>query len=122
MTIKNWFVEKNFSSQELLAITGCEPSVERETDKALLLSWDTDYGKISRWVPKSCILTEADLASENTPDKCAARLQKIQSINENYQALINLCKLHGISARKGMRAATMREKLKSVGVDYHGII
>lgn len=122
MTIKNWFVEKNFSSHELLAIAWCEPSVDRETDKALLLSWDTDYGKISRWVPKSCILTDEEIASENTPDKCAARLQKIQSINENYQALINLCKLHGISARKGMRAATMREKLKSVGVDYHGIV
>lgn len=58
MTIKKWFMEKEFSASERYAIeTGDEPAVARETEKAVLLKWDTDFGTISHWVPKSCIET-----------------------------------------------------------------
>lgn len=56
MSIKKWFAEKNFSKNELYAIsTADEPVVKRETEKAVLIAWTTDFGKIEKWIPKSCI-------------------------------------------------------------------
>ena len=115
MTIKTWFLEKNFTSSERIAMTD-EPMVTLETDKAVFLTWNTDCGKISRWVPKSCIVTDADLAAENTPEKCAARLSAIQAREDSYMALVDLCKANGIKARKGWKVATMKAKLAAAGV------
>lgn len=55
MTVKNWFLNKEFTTDERIAIAGVEPTVKRETEKAKLLKWNTEYGVIAKWVPKSCI-------------------------------------------------------------------
>lgn len=115
MTIKTWFMEKNFTAAERYAMVG-DPTVTRETEKAVCLSWNTDFGKIARWVPKSCIITDAEMAAENTPEKCAARLSAIQAREASYQTLIDLCKANGIAARKGMKVSTMKAKLAAAGV------
>lgn len=115
MTIKTWFLEKNFTERERSVMTG-EPAVTRETEKAMLLTWGTDFGKIARWVPKSCIVTDAELAAENTPEKCAARMAAIKAREDSYQALVDLCKANGIKARKGWKVATMKAKLADMGV------
>lgn len=117
MMIKSWFYEKNFTAAEQLAIsTSDAPAVARETEKALLLKWDTDYGTIQHWVPKSCIITDEALSAENTPEKCAARLAAVKAREDAYQDLIDLCKNHGIRARKGMKVSTMKAKLAAAGV------
>lgn len=55
MKIKSWFVNKNFSSDERIAIgTSDGFTIERETEKAFLFKWQTKYGSISKWIPKSC--------------------------------------------------------------------
>lgn len=54
--IKDWFIRKKFSDYEryaLTAIISCE--VTKETEKALCFKWNTDYGKLVKWIPKSCI-------------------------------------------------------------------
>lgn len=56
MTVKNWFLTKNFNANERIAISETEPTVERETEKAMLLKWNTEYGIITSWIPKSCIV------------------------------------------------------------------
>lgn len=58
MNIANWFIEKEFTQGERYAISTTEPSVERETEKAALLTWNTDFGKITRWIPKTLITDE----------------------------------------------------------------
>lgn len=56
MTVKRWFLEKKFTQNEIYAIqTTDEVKVQRETEKAVLLRWRTDYGTIVSWIPKSCL-------------------------------------------------------------------
>ncbi len=55
MTIKSWFLNKEFSVNERIAITGVEPTIEKETEKAVFLKWNTEYGILKKWIPKSCV-------------------------------------------------------------------
>ena len=64
MKIKQWFLEKEFTQNERYVIECGTASIERETEKAYLLKWNSDYGYITRWVPKSCICTEEDIKKE----------------------------------------------------------
>lgn len=112
--IKGWFMSKNFSDRERLAIIGVTPEILGETEKAVKFLWATDCGKIFRWVPKSCLVTEEDKKSENTPEKIAARVNAMQARENAYQDLINKCRANGIPARKGWRVATMKAKLAEV--------
>ncbi len=61
MKVKNWFMNKNFDEAERIAISASpDPIVEKETEKAVLLKWNTEYGIIKSWIPKSCLCEEAD--------------------------------------------------------------
>lgn len=71
MTVKSWFLNKNFSANERIAIAGVEPTVEKETEKAVFLCWKTEYGNIKKWVPKSCteektVKVESDMTEIKT--------------------------------------------------------
>lgn len=112
-SIKAWFLNKEFSANERIAIASVSPDMVRETEKAVCLRWNTSYGIITRWVPKSC-LEEAVLAEENTTEKCAARLDAIKAREARYEALISECRAHGIPARKGWKDSTMQQKLAEV--------
>lgn len=112
--IVGWFMSRNFSSNERLAVFGVEPYRMSETEKAVKLCWATSYGKIIRWVPKSCLVTAESLAAENTAEKCAARLAAMKAREDRYNAMIAECRAHGIPARKGWRVATMKARLAEV--------
>ena len=54
MTIKSWFLQKNFTQGEAYAInTARSFKIERDTEKAILVKFNTDYGMIKTWLPKS---------------------------------------------------------------------
>ena len=54
--VKEWFIDKNFDSNEAYAINSCSDiKVEKETEKAMYLVFKTDFGTIKSWIPKSCI-------------------------------------------------------------------
>lgn len=56
MTVKKWFLNKEFTSSERYAIATADGfTVSRETEKAILAKWSTEFGVITHWVPKSCI-------------------------------------------------------------------
>ena len=112
-SIKSWFLNKEFGANERIAIASVSPDMVRETEKAVCLRWNTSYGVIARWVPKSC-LEAAVLAEENTTEKCAARLDAIRESEARYEALISECRAHGIPARKGWKVSTMQQKLAEV--------
>lgn len=84
MTIKTWFLNKNFDANERIAIAGVEPTVERETEKAKLLKWNTEYGVITNWVPKSCIEENAE-----PNDKVAEMLKALQEREAKREEAFN---------------------------------
>lgn len=53
--LPSWYIIKNFTQEERYAITTIEPEVEKETEKAKLVTWNTEFGIIKKWVPKSII-------------------------------------------------------------------
>lgn len=53
--LKSWFLHKEFTQGEQCAINCCDGCyIDRETEKAYLLRWNTEFGVIKHWVPKSC--------------------------------------------------------------------
>ena len=59
--IKGWFYKKSFTSEERYAISaGAEFTIERESEKAVMCKWVTEFGKITKWIPKSCTMTREE--------------------------------------------------------------
>lgn len=112
-SIKPWFLDKEFRANERIAITGVSPTVTRETAKAVRLSWNTGYGIVTRWVPKSCLESNAS-ADENSLEACSSRLNEIKEREIRYEALIVKCRTYGIPARKGWKVSTMKQRLAEV--------
>jgi len=65
--IPQWFIEQNFTGEERYAITTCESVIEKETEKANLLVWNTKFGRISKWIPKSVYGNEKQVDSDLIP-------------------------------------------------------
>lgn len=107
--IKGWFMSKNFTPNERLAIVGTDPVQIAETEKAVKLCWNTSYGKIVKWVPKSCFETDGSREAD-----LAAAVEAHRARQASYEALVAECRAHGIPARKGWRVATMKAKLAAV--------
>lgn len=96
MTIKNWFLIKNFEASERIAIAMIEPSVEKETEKAMLLKWSTAYGIIKKWIPKSCIESNAAPAAE----MISAVADYAKKQEEKEAAFVKGAKVKKIGGRK----------------------
>lgn len=61
--IPGWVINKNLNSQESVSVKGADScKVERETEKAILVSFDTDFGRVFLWSPKSVIVEDSYLA------------------------------------------------------------
>jgi len=64
--VKDWFLQKNFSQNEAYAIRLCEDChIERETEKAALIRFETEWGLIRSWIPKSVFEVEAEGEQEH---------------------------------------------------------
>lgn len=96
MKIKNWFLNKNFEADEQYAIAEIEPTVEKETEKAMLLKWHTQYGTITRWVPKSCIEAEP-VVTDQMKEQCR-KLAAAQK--EKESTFVKGAKVKNINGRK----------------------
>lgn len=90
MKIKKWFLDKNFSQSEKYAMTVTEPKVERETEKAKLIKWDTEFGIISSWIPKSCIEIEEVEEVEEKEIKVGSK------VKTNKGTVAKVIKIEGI--------------------------
>lgn len=54
--VKSWFLNKNYSQNERYAIsTANRTFIEKETEKAVFVKFDTDNGIIKGWLPKSVV-------------------------------------------------------------------
>lgn len=115
--IKEWFLEKNFNSNERYVIELAEMNDEllviQETEKAVQFKAISDFGELKFWCPKSCIYTEEEAIEEM--QKKSSALKRGLSYNET---LLALAKENGIKGvRKGMKTTTLIKKLASAGID-----
>lgn len=117
--IKKWFMANIKNENRNYFFNSRKAEIVRETEKAYQVfiecgsidgEWDGD--KLI-WVPKSCTMTEAEYQAERDSeekrfeDGCAA-----------YEKLIAFAKANGLNVRKGMRKATIEQKLREAGIAY----
>lgn len=108
MMVKEWFMNKNFTQNESYAVSVAHnSSVERETEKAVLIKWYTKYGNITKWVPKSCLTTEEEVQKEN--NELAERFIKGEKMHEE---LVSFAKENGLKARVNSKTIKLIQMIK----------
>lgn len=108
--VKSWFLSRTLSQNERYAYsTGDGAYIAKETEKAVLVKNMTDFGQISFWCPKSCLLTKEDVI------KNARKMEN--GLNYN-RTLIQFAKESGIKGiRKGMKTKTLLKKISEAGFE-----
>ena len=108
MTVKTWFVNKEFSQQERYAISTVDPIVVKETEKAVFLKWPTKFGVIKKWVPKSCL--------EETPVATPEMIKAFRKMEEERDKL-NASIKKGVNVRRkgGRKVYTVLSDYASFG-------
>ena len=88
MTIKGWFLDKNFTQNERyiinLAMNGDELETLKETEKAVQFRADSDFGTLTFWCPKSCILKDGEV-----DEQMVKKYQRMEA-GLNYLSLIHI--------------------------------
>lgn len=70
MKIKEWFLNSESFTQNERFLASCgEISIQKETEKAVLLKITSDYGFITKWCPKSAIDDTKTLSLEEILNK-----------------------------------------------------
>jgi hypothetical protein len=110
--VRNWILDSKLSANQRyaygIALIDGEVTIDRETEKAVLVKVVSEWGTFTFWCPKSQLLTEADLAAVEA--KQEARLSR-------YDALVAAAKSAGVpGVRKGLKAATIRAKAAAAGI------
>lgn len=106
--VKEWLVRKNLGilSNEYFAAkeVDFEFSVVKETEKAVNGYFDTAYGRVYMWAPKSQLQTIVEKVEEDN-----IRMNK-------YEEVLNFAKSNGLKVRKGMKLATIKSKIAEAGL------
>lgn len=61
IAIKNWFLEKN----RMTGCRGAELTIKKETEKAVLVTFQIDRHTFEEWIPKSVIIDEWEKDTSN---------------------------------------------------------
>ena len=117
IAIPYWFISKNLTRTQSDAIIGERMTVEKETEKAVLVKWNTDYGFVTLWTPKSIIVTEEEAKAEAKAE-AEKKIQNFKAAEERYNKLINFAKENGLAVRNKMKKVTVMEMIKKAGLTY----
>lgn len=111
ITIKSWFLEKNFDSNSKYGIETSELAIIKETEKAVQITTrNSDFGNITFWCPKSCLMTEADYeVAEKSFEKSCDRFEQLKEFAKSLgikvtarmkkkTILRNMCQIDRIKA------------------------
>lgn len=55
MDIPNWFLFKNLTQQQRYVYSIGDSKIEKETEKAVLIKVESDFGQFTFWCPKSIL-------------------------------------------------------------------
>ena len=108
MRIKEWLLIKNLNDNERYAISVSDITIEKETEKAYLLKFESDFGIVFKWTPKSCIMTEEEEKEIET---------KIENGFNKYEKLIDWAKEKGLKVRNRMKKPTVISIIKKSGFE-----
>lgn len=111
--IPDWIIEKNLNQNQIYAVRaeGENAKVERETEKAILATWTTEYGKVSLWVPKSVLKSKEQARAEYEAEKARAEKKA-----EAYDKLAATAREAGVKdVRNYMKVDTIVAKTKAAG-------
>lgn len=119
MTIKNWFLNKNFTQNERYIIECADMAGEleiiKETEKAVQFKADSDFGELKFWCPKSCLIENETEQEKQRRKEHAARFQSGLKYNET---LVKFAKENGIKGiRNGLKTATLIKKITEAGFE-----
>lgn len=113
MKIKEWFLFKNFNDNERYVISVSDISIEKESEKAVYIKFESDFGTIKRWIPKSCIMTD-----EEEKEELRIKAERFNNYQNRYNSLIELGKSNGVKGlRKGLKIITIIEKIRLAGIE-----
>jgi hypothetical protein len=109
MRIKEWFLVKNYSQNERYAISVAHATIEKESEKAIFVKFESEFGNIKSWIPKSCIMTDEEIKAE---------IEVKKEIINKYESLIQWSKDNGVKGvRKMMKKSTLLKKIKDAGLE-----
>lgn len=117
--IKRWYLHNNFSPEERYIIDNAMMNeglrVLRETDKAIQFRAYSDWGRVTFWRPKSCLMENETERERKWREEREARFEKGLNYNES---LVKFGKEKGIRGiRTGLRTATGIRKISEAGYD-----
>ncbi len=112
--IPNWIIDRKFTSIEKQGWNvGDTPYVKKETEKALLVVKDTDYGQLDIWVPKSVLITPEQHRADFINNEVGLH------IAANYQRyLMKTAEANDVKLGKTRKTDKIKQKLTSKGIDY----
>ena len=119
MKIKSWFLEKKFNEGERMVIRCADLDIIEETEKAVQIYADSDYGCLKFWCPKSCIITDEEYAAivEEETRRYDEQLKKAEIGLAKLEKLVLWAKENGVKGvRKGMRKVTVLAKIEAAGL------
>ena len=108
-----WIVKKNLDQDKLYAVRaeGVNPTVARETERAVLLEWDTEFGKVSMWCPKSVLKSEEQMKAEEQAD-----IERSNKKYDGYTKLITAAEEAGVKYVRGyLKVNTVVRMCKAAG-------
>lgn len=110
----DWWLDKKLSWSERAAVnTSGGASVKRETEKAVLFSYDTDYGEVTVWTPKSILNYTVEDAQKEAYRKSSMEL------GSYYNAYLkNVASTNGVKLGNSKRTDAITSKLSKSGVSY----
>lgn len=110
--IPEWIINKNLDDNQIYAIRaeGEDASLVRETEKAILVEWSTEFGKVSMWCPKSVLKSKDEVVAE-----AKAQQERYNNACEQYNKLVEAAKSLGVKVRKGMCRITIYSKVNEAG-------
>lgn len=111
MIIKDWFLTKNFNEGQIYAISVSDISVVKETEKAYLLRFESDFGCFTSWVPKVCVMTYEEYDRERKIKEKA-----FENAMEKYEKLLNWAKEQGVKVRARMKKTTILSAINKAGL------
>lgn len=103
--IKSWFINKNFNSDEIFVIGCSESSIEKETEKACLVKFNSKYGTLKKWIPKSCFCNGFDLLED------MIREEKQELAIVKYERLLDWALRQGLKVGNRPRKQNLIDKI-----------
>lgn len=109
--VKSWFISKNFSSDEAFIIGCADTSVVDITEKAMKLRFESDYGTITRWIPKSCLVSGLDELEEFIRD------ERQENGLKKYEKLLDWARENGLKVGNHPKKVNLIAKIKKAGLE-----